>query len=100
MLQDNSVNSAVENADDWALARNPVYRNLQQKLIERTAERDVLRYVHGSSVLTHIHISFTFVRHANMGYRNRTAVDIPQHILLGGSFDQLLLQVTIDWVPG
>jgi len=43
MQQNNSTNNAVENADVWALARNPVYRRMQQKLIERTAERDTLR---------------------------------------------------------
>lgn len=48
--QNDAVDHAVENADVWALARNPVYRNIQQKLIERTAERDVLRYVHNASV--------------------------------------------------
>ena len=59
MPQDDTVNSAIENADNWALARNPVYRNLQQKLIERTTERDVLRYVHSSSVsIAHVCMSY------------------------------------------
>jgi hypothetical protein len=38
------VDNAVKNADNWELAHNPVYRTLQQKLNERTAERDALRY--------------------------------------------------------
>ena len=44
MPEHDSIDNAVENADVWALARNPVYRRMQQRLIERTAERDVLRY--------------------------------------------------------
>jgi len=46
MQQNNTTNStadAVENADVWALARNQIYCNMQQKLNETTAERDVFR---------------------------------------------------------
>lgn len=39
------VDDAVKNADVWELSQNPVYRNLQQKLIERTVERDVYKCV-------------------------------------------------------
>lgn len=50
-----AVDKAVKEADAWALARNPVYRNMQQKLIERTAERDVMRYVRDVSIIaTHV----------------------------------------------
>ena len=48
MLQNNSTNDTtatiVENTNVWALAQNKVYRNLQQKLNERTAKRDMFRY--------------------------------------------------------
>jgi hypothetical protein len=37
------TNDAVEKADEWELARNPIYRGLQHRLIERTVERDLLR---------------------------------------------------------
>lgn len=40
------VDNAVKNANNWELAHNPVYRDLQQQLIERTAERDAFRYAH------------------------------------------------------
>jgi hypothetical protein len=40
------VDNVVKNADNHELAHNPIYRNLQKKLDEVTAERDVLRYAH------------------------------------------------------
>ena len=41
-----AVDDAVKNADIWELAQNPVFRHLQQKLNERTDERDRLRYAY------------------------------------------------------
>ena len=51
MPQNNTIDDAVKNADAWELAQNPVYRNLQQKLIERTFERDLFLCVHHSSYI-------------------------------------------------
>ena len=58
MQQNNVVNDAVaentvKNADPYALAQNPIFRNLQHKLIERTDERDRLRFVHQTFLPTH-----------------------------------------------
>ena len=56
MPQNDSVDNAVKNADVWALARNQVYRNMQQKLIERTVERDVFRCGHNTSIVPRLYV--------------------------------------------
>jgi len=39
------VDTSIEDADQWELARNPTYVRMQKTLIERTVERDRLRCV-------------------------------------------------------
>jgi len=69
MQQNNTTNNtadAVENADVWALARNQIYRDMQQKLNERTAERDIFRYVNQLSSLKRLSVCL-------MPFRQRSA---------------------------
>lgn len=45
-MQATPVDDAVEKADTYDLARNPIYVHLQRTLIERTAALDEMRCVH------------------------------------------------------
>lgn len=73
-VDSNHVDNTVENADAWELARNPVYRNMQQKLNERTAERDVLRYAH------HTHLTVTHIRMPHLFHQRAAYLEVVRAI--------------------
>lgn len=53
MQSTDRVDTSVEDADHWDLARNPTYVQMQKKLIERTVERNRLRCVAECTPLLH-----------------------------------------------